>query len=256
MVKLNKIGVQLYTIRDQFKDPESAKVCFEKLKKLGYDEVQTAGCAANITPEIFGKLAREAGLTVVGTHDDFNLMVNDPEKAMDNHDLMGTKIMGIGGFFHTDKEAYDDFIAKANTVARNIKARGFKFTYHNHSHEFRKIDGKLIMDYLLENLDPDNTGFVLDTYWVQHGGGDVRYWIEKLKGRVDILHLKDMAKGDQGEAPQFITEIGNGNLYWEGILETALKCGVKHFIVEQDTCPGDPFDSLKISSDYLHANFF
>lgn len=220
MVKLNKIGVQLYTIRDQFKDPESAKVCFEKLKKLGYDEVQTAGCAANITPEIFGKLAREAGLTVVGTHDDFNLMVNDPERAMDNHDLMGTKIMGIGGFFHTDKEAYDDFIAKANTVARNIKARGFKFTYHNHSHEFRKIDGKLIMDYLLENLDPDNTGFVLDTYWVQHGGGDVRYWIEKLKGRVDTsctskIWRRATREKRRSSSPRSVTATFTGRASWK-----------------------------------------
>ena len=118
------------------------------------------------------------------------------------------------------------------------------------------LDGKLIMDMLIEGLDPINTGFVLDTYWVQHGGGDVRYWIEKLAGRIDILHLKDMAKSDGNEPPQYITEVGNGNLYWEGIIETALRTGVKSFVVEQDTCPGDPFDSLRKSADYLRANFF
>lgn len=254
MVKLNKIGVQLYTIRDFLGTTEDVKRSFEKLKKLGYDEAQTAGCA--IPYAEFGQIARDAGITIVGTHDNFGMMVDDPEQAMANHDLLGTKIMGIGGFFEHTREKYDEFIAKANVVAANIKSRGFKFTYHNHSHEFRKLDGKTIMDILLEGLDPDNTGFVLDTYWVQHGGGDVRYWIEKLAGRVDILHLKEMAKSDGNNPPQYITEVGNGNLYWEGILETALKTGVKHFVVEQDVCPGDPFDSLKISSDYLHANFF
>lgn len=254
MVKLDKIGVQLYTIRDFLGTEEDVKRSFEKLKKLGYDEAQTAGC--KIPYADFGRLAKEAGITIVGTHDDFGMMVENPEQAMANHDLLGTKIMGIGGFFEHTREKYDEFIAKANIVAKNIKARGFKFTYHNHSHEFRKVDGKLIMDLLIEGMDPDNTGFVLDTYWVQHGGGDVRYWIEKLAGRVDILHLKDMAKCPGSNPPQYITEVGNGNLYWEGILETALKTGVKHFVVEQDTCPGDPFDSLKMSSDYLHANFF
>ena len=39
-------------------------------------------------------------------------------------------------------------------------------------------------------------------------------------------------------------------------METAIRTGVKHFVVEQDSCPGDPFESLKKSSDYLHANFF
>ncbi|MBO5755708.1 MAG: sugar phosphate isomerase/epimerase [Clostridia bacterium] len=254
-MKLNKIGVQLYSIRGYLDTEEQVKVSFDKLKKMGYDEVQTAGCV--IPYKDFGRLAMEAGIDIVGTHDNFAVMVNTPELAMENHDYLDTKIMGIGGFFGKTKEEYVDFIAKANTVAAAIKDRGFKFTYHNHSHEFRKVDGKLIMDMLIEGMDPANTGFVLDTYWVQHGGGDVRYWIEKLAGRVDILHLKDMLKTAEG-APQAITEVGNGNLYWEGILETAFKTGVKHFVVEQDNAPdfGDPFECLKRSSEYLHANFF
>ena len=254
MVKLNKIGVQLYTIRDFLTTEEDVKRSFDKLKVLGYDEVQTAGC--KIDYATFGRLAKEAGLTIVGTHDDFGLMLNDPAAAMEKHRLLGTNIMGIGGCFKSTAEEYAEFIAQANIVARNIKADGFTFTYHNHSHEFRKIGGKTIMDMLLEGLDPDNTGFVLDTYWVQHGGGDIRYWIEKLAGRIDILHLKEMAKSIDNNPPQYITEVGNGNLWWEGILETALRTGVKHFVVEQDICPGDPFDSLRISSEYLHANFF
>ncbi|MBR2952549.1 MAG: hypothetical protein IKC43_06205 [Clostridia bacterium] len=39
------------------------------------------------------------------------------------------------------------------------------------------------------------------------------------------------------------------------MIESAIKAGVKSYVVEQDVCPGDSFDSLKISSDYLHANF-
>ena len=105
-----------------------------------------------------------------------------------------------------------------------------------------------IMDMLMEGLDPQKTSFVLDTYWIQHGGGDIRYWLEKLAGRVDILHLKDMAS--TGDGP-FITEIGNGNIWWEGVIETAIKTGVKYFVVEQDTCPGDPFDSVRKSAEYL-----
>ena len=33
----------------------------------------------------------------------------------------------------------------------------------------------------------------LDTYWIQHGGGDPAAWIRQLEGRADIIHLKDMA---------------------------------------------------------------
>lgn len=259
MEKINRIGVQLYTIRQFLNSEEFVKTSFEKLKKLGYDEVQTAGC--KIDYATFGKLAKEAGLTIVGTHDNFTEMQENTELSMKKHRALGTRLMGIGGFFKQTIPEYEDFIKRANDVAHKIAPHGFKFTYHNHSHEFIHLtreDGTWTtpMQMLYEQLDPTCTSFVLDTYWVQHGGADVRYWIEKLAGRIDILHLKDMGRSDKpGVEHCFITEIGNGNINFAGVIESAIKAGVKSYVVEQDTCPGDPFDSLKISSDYLHANF-
>ena len=111
-----------------------------------------------------------------------------------------------------------------------------------------------MMDILVANLDPVTTSFCLDTYWVQHGGGDVRYWIEKLSGRIDILHLKDMKMGLDGVPA--ITSVGDGNLYFKGIVEAAEKAGVKHYIVEQDTnfVDNDPLKASKNSAEYIKAN--
>ena len=244
---IEKLGLQLYTIRDTMNNAENIRESFRKIRALGYTVGQTAGCA--IPYEEFGKIAAEEGIEICGTHDDFGLMLNDPEKAMANHRALGTTNMGIGGFGAESIEAVERFIEQANTVANNVYKYGFKFTYHNHNDEFTRLEnGKTAMEMLAEGLDPEKTSFVLDTYWVQYGGGDVRCWIEKLAGRIDILHLKDM--GTAEEKP-FITEIGNGNLWWEGIIETAVRTGVKYFVVEQDTCPGDPFDSIKQSADYL-----
>lgn len=248
---IEKLGVQLYTVRDFMNTEEEVRDTFRKLKSLGYDQAQTAGC--KISYEAFGRIAREEGIEIVGTHDNFDLMVNDFEQSYRNHELLGTNIMGIGGFFGKTAEECADMIRKANAVGEKIAAKGGRFTYHNHSHEFIMLEnGKRMMDMLVEGLNPKTTSFVLDTYWVQHGGGDVRHWIEMLSGRIDILHLKDMAKNRE---TQFITEIGHGNLYWAGILESAAKAGVKYYVVEQDTCPGDPFESLKFSSEYIHKNF-
>lgn len=250
-MKIEKLGVQLYTIRDFMNTPEDIRESFRKLKALGYDQAQTAGC--KIPYAEFGQIAREEGLEIVGTHDNFQSMVENFDQAYANHQALGTNLMGIGGF-HCDSLAdLNAFIARANVIGEKIAAHGGRFTYHNHSHEFiRDAEGRTMMERLVEGLNPQTTSFVLDTYWVQFGGGDVRHWIEMLKGRIDILHLKDMGKDTD---KQFITEIGRGNLYWEGILESAAQAGVRFYVVEQDTCPGDPFDSLKISSDYLHRHF-
>lgn len=244
---LTKIGVQLYTIRDFMNNEDDIRASFKKLKAMGYDEAQTAGCA--VPYELFGQIAREEGIAIVGTHDNFDMMANEPEKAMAAHRALGTTNMGIGGRHYSSAADCENFIETANRIANYVNPYGFKFTYHNHSHEYMLVeDGKTYMDMLVEGLDPTKTSFVLDTYWVQHGGRDVRHWIEKLAGRIDLLHLKDM--GRDGNGP-FITEIGHGGIWWEGVLDTAVNTGVKHFIVEQDIWPGDPFESLKYSRDYL-----
>ena len=92
---------------------------------------------------------------------------------------------------------------------------------------------------------------------MQNAGGDVCSWIEKLAGRIDILHLKDMrcVRDENGRPHGVISEVGRGNLDFGRIIETAVRCGVKHFCVEQDNCPVDFHDSLKFSSDFLHNNF-
>ena len=254
---MKEFGLQVYSVRDKMTTADDIRESFRRLREMGYTQIQTAG-KPPVSYEEYGAMAKEAGIEIVGTHDDFNLMCEDFEQALANHEALGTKLMGTGGFFPKDKEdvaVWEEFIEKANKVAANCAKHGMKFTYHNHSFEFMRLsNGKRPMDMLVEGLDPVNTSFVLDTYWVQHGGGDVRGWIEKLAGRIDILHLKDMQRlphFKEGTGYQFYTEVGNGNMDWDLIIETAEKAGVKYFIVEQDTCPGDPMDSVKISADYL-----
>ena len=66
------------------------------------------------------------------------------------------------------------------------------------------------------------------------------------------IPVKDMKRG--AEKSEF-AEIGNGNLYWQGIIDAAKNSAVRHYVVEQDFSE-DPMESIKISSEYLHRNFF
>lgn len=250
---ITSLGVQLYTVRTLLTDEASVAEGFRRLKALGYDEIQPAGFCG-LDAKTFARLAADADLTVCGTLSDFNRMEADPDSAMEEHALLGTKNIGVSIMPAEYRESDDGvlrFIEKACRFSEIIGKHGFKFNYHNHSFEFRKIGGKRILDLMVEQLDPAYTSFVLDTYWVQHGGGDVIAWIKKLAGRIDILHLKDMM---MTTAPTF-TEIGNGNLNFDGILAAAEEIGVRHYVVEQDVCPGDPFESLRMSREYIKNNF-
>ena len=249
---IKELGLQLFTIRNQMKDEDSIRASFKKLREMGYDIGQTAGFF--VGAEKFAEIAKETGLKICGTHCSFNELIADPDKAMREHELLGTTNIGIGGMPGEARESLDalkTFIDNANEFAAYIAKSGFKFTYHNHSFEFRKFEGKTMLDYLAEGFDKDNISFVLDTYWVQHGGGDVRAWMEKLAGRIGMLHPTGVGVA----GTQDITESGQGRTNFGGISETADKIGVKYYVVEQDSCPGDPFDSLKISRDYIKARY-
>ena len=77
-------------------------------------------------------------------------------------------------------------------------------------------------------------------------------WCKKLKGRLPLLHMKDYAY--LASDKHAMAEIGSGNLNWKKIVAAAEKSGCEWFIVEQDVCPADPFDSLKKSFEYIAAN--
>lgn len=250
-----KLGVQLYTIRDYMRDPEFADLAFAKLAEMGYTEAHTAG--NDFDAKLFGELLAKHGISIIGTHYDYNKILEEPEQTMEIHRMWGTTNVGIGGMPSAPRKNLDDlksFIRDFNKAAELYAKHGFRLTYHNHNFEFVRVDGyKTIMDLLYEGFDPATTSFVLDTCWVAAGGGDVVGWMEKLEGRLDILHLKDLwLKPEDKKFYPTMTEIGHGNLSWDHIMKAAERIGVKHYVVEQDSnFMTTPFNSLQASADFL-----
>lgn len=249
---IKKLGAQLYTVRDFCKTPEDIRKTFHKIKELGYKSVQASAMGPIDAKELMG-ISQEAGLPIVCTHTPYPRLQNDLDNVIREHKIYGCDYIGVGAMpneYRTDAKAVSSFITEINKIADEISAAGLRFGYHNHSFEFRKLDGRRIFDMLIEDTDPKKVSFILDTYWIQHGGGDVVKWIKNMKGRLFMLHLKDMAVNENGP---YITEIYEGNLNFADIIAEAKSIGVEWLLVEQDTCPGDPFESLKISYDNIAA---
>ena len=237
-------------------DEKAIEETFEKLAALGYTEGQTAGKES----EEYARLAKKYGIDIVGTHIGYDRIVNDVDKTIKLHEALGTTNIGIGAMPYEGRRDYDGlmrFIEGYNNAAEIYAKHGFKLTYHNHSFEFVRIkDDKTAMDLLVESFDKKNISFVLDTCWVANAGADVRHWLEKLSGRVDILHLKDIKPvyvDDSFWTQSRLCEVGEGSIWWDGVLETAERTGVKHYVVEQDNywIDNDPFKSLAVSKKYL-----
>ena len=106
---IKKFGLQLFSVRDNFKTEEEARATFKKLNEYGYTEAQTAGCYG-FAYDKFREMANDAGIEIVGTHDNFDMMKKDIEGAIENHKKLGTTNMGIGGFRPTCAKDVEEFI--------------------------------------------------------------------------------------------------------------------------------------------------
>lgn len=246
-----KLGLQLYSVRNHMEDEQGVRETFQKLADMGYTQAQTAGMPCDV--HAFADAASKAGIEIIGTHYTFPEDLNNLEEYINFHKILGTTNAGVGGgCAYGTREQIEAFITKVNTLVEKIAPYGMKFTYHHHSYEFAKSEGRRVIEYLYDGLDARNTSFVMDTYWMQYAGVDINAWLKKFEGRVDILHIKDMAV-TPGKNDPFITEIGNGNIDFETVLRTAEDTGVKYICVEQDEWPADSdsLDSVKKSCDYF-----
>ena len=250
-----QIGAQYYTLRNFAKTIEDFEETCRKVKEIGYKLVQISGTplGAAEMKEVLDKY----GLKVVTTHRNFDDFLNNLEEVMEYNRTLGCELCGVGSMpvkYRGSDEGVSQFIKEMNEVAAKLRKEGLYFGYHNHAFEFVKFDGKFIMDRLIEESDPDAVKFIVDTYWLQFGGMNPVKYIKKLGERAMAIHFKDL-KINLESKPE-IAEVGEGNLDWDEIIAACDEAGAKWALVEQDICQRDPFESIKMSYDYLKTKGF
>jgi len=245
------IAAQLYTLREFTKTVEDIRSTFARVRELGYEAVQVSGMGA-IEPEQLKRIAEESELKIIATHISYQRIVEEVEAVIREHKMWGCRHVAIGGLPEEfrNEAGFPRFAKEAAEAARPLIEAGLTFSYHNHSFELERFGGRTALQILADESDPQTFSFEIDTYWIQHGGANPTTWLEKLKDRMHVVHLKDMAMDGRN---QLFAEVGEGNLEWGAILQACKAADIEWYIIEQDTCPGDPFDSLKKSLNNLRA---
>ncbi len=248
-----KIGAQLYTVREYTKTLDDFAETLKKVADIGYDTVQVSGTCA-FEAEWLKEQLDKNDLVCAITHTAPGRICGETEKVIAEHKTFGCGYIGLGsmpGELHSNPAGLNAFVEMFAPAAKKISEAGLKFMYHNHGFEFEKANGVTLLERIADAFPADQLGFTLDSYWVQYGGGDPAAWIEKLNGRVECIHLKDMKfAGDR----QQMAYIGEGNINFDRYLAACEKSGTKYALVEQDDCQGrDPFFCLKKSYEYLTA---
>jgi len=191
-----------------------------------------------------GEDAPEGELKMKGT------ILHDWDRAVEDAHTLGLKYMVCAWLSPAERKDLDHYkmiAGEFNKAGEKCRAAGIQLCYHNHDFEFDQQGGKFPYDVILDNTDHDLVKMEMDLYWVTKANQDPIDIITRHPGRFPLWHLKDLDKTPE----RSFTEVGNGVIDFPKIFTHAQEAGLKYWFVEQDKCPGDPFDSITKSIGYI-----
>lgn len=238
-----RMAAQLYTVRQLLERDFVGTL--QRVRGLGYEHVELAGHAGYAAPQLRQVLS-DCGLAVCSDHCPVDRLERDLDQAIDDSHSLGAKYLVcpyLPEERRRDEAGWRACAALLNRSGRRCREREIQLCYHNHSFEFVRVGDRSALQLLFDETDPAHVQAELDTYWIRLGGDDPAEWLSRLSGRCPLVHLKDMAS----DAHQSFAPVGTGILDWSQILPAADRAGAVWGIVEQDTCSGDPLDSLATS---------
>lgn len=273
-----KVGLQLYSVRDKMEADMEATL--KQVKEIGYDYVEFAGYFDKSAEEVKALLDKY-DLKCASVHQTYDVFLEAPEENVEYLKTIGAKFCAVPWMAMENQKGQPGFekaVSDIAKVAKLLRDNGITMLYHNHDFEFEKYEGKYLFDWLYETVGLDLLKPEIDTCWVKYAGEDPCAYLEKYKGHIDVVHLKDFVckefaggpvyalidNSGKENAPKKSREenefkfryVGGGLQNFGEILASAEKAGAEYVIVEQDQWyEDDNLELAKKSREYLKNNF-
>lgn len=276
-----KVGLQLYTVRDKFvKNPVDT---LQKMAEIGYRYAETYNHNSDNEIQCFGYTSKElkqlsdnTGVKIISAHLGCYERATEMIRNMDHmkrtaeyYADAGCKYLVLAAEYFKSAENVYSSCEAYNEVGKICKDNGLTFLYHNHFWDFKKVDGKPIMDIIVERTSQELVGIQEDAYWVSRGMIDPIEVIHNYGSRVKCLHQKDFpasekenmniwkkldenkfvspSEVDQAVSHEEFTEIGTGILDIQGLIDAGNSVNTEYVFLEQDYTKLDIFESIRVS---------
>jgi sugar phosphate isomerase/epimerase len=210
---------------------------------MGYKEVEGFGYKEgkmfNLPIQDYAKLLKDNGIATPSCHYDLNLKIwnsatksltDDTKKAIDDMASIGQRYVINPWMDEPDRPKIAEFIPIFNAAAEYCRKAGVKFGYHNHGFEFdqKAADGRLLIEWLLHEIDPKLMTMEMDLYWVTFAKNNPLDWFRLYPGRWELCHVKDLAATEKRET----IEVGDGVIDFSPIFKQSALAGLKYYIIE------------------------
>src|SRR5262249_9573631 len=200
--KIDRIGVQLYTVRDLMKNDFEGSLA--KVAEIGYREVEFASYFDHAPKEIRAILDRN-GLTAPAEHVGYDIVEEKWPETLEAAHIVGHSYVvcpSVPRRLQGQADGWKRVAEAFNKAGEAGQKTGIQFAYHNHAFEFEPseiLGGKLPYDVLLAQTDPKLVKMEMDLCWITVGGQDPLSYFERNPGRFPLVHVKDWTKkGSEG----------------------------------------------------------
>ena len=240
------IALQLYSVRHDCGKDFPGTVA--KVAEMGYEGVEFAGYHGRKAEDL-RKMLDANGLKCAGAHIGLGSLLGDKLKeTIEFHKTVGNKFLicpGLPADRRNSAKAWLETAKLFNDIAARLKPHGLRTGYHNHSIEFKPMDGQIPWDVFFGNTVKDVV-MQLDTGNAMHGGGESVPILKRYPGRAATVHLKPFSKKD----PKAV--IGEDELPWAEIFELCETIGgTEWYIVEYEVGGRPSLVSVRMCIDNL-----
>lgn len=257
-----ELGIQLYTVRDDLaKDFEGT---LKQVKDIGLRVVQSNLTMNGRDAKQLRKIYDSFGFTWDSVHASGPALRDTAQQTVDQAKAVGIKNVTCSfPLYPTDRNILiagapiDDWKRNADTfnkIGAMCKAAGMTFAFHNHSIEFKTIEGVPVYDTLLAYTDPSLVNMEMDIGWVQAGGADPAAYLTKYPKRFTALHIKDLTGEGIPNTNNKMNSaiIGKGLVKWTPVLAAARKAAVSRAYLEiEEPYNPSPLGMVKASYEFL-----
>jgi sugar phosphate isomerase/epimerase len=226
------------------------------LAKMGYKEVEGFGYSEGkmfgMPYKDFVSLLKDNGISMPSSHVMFDSKAYDPttkslsdaaKKSIDDAVSGGQKYIVNPYMVDPDRLIIEKMVPVYQAAGEYAQKAGIRFGYHNHNFEFEKRgpDNRLLIEWLLHEVDPKVMTMEMDIYWVKFANHNPLDWFRLYPGRWELCHAKDLANTEKRES----VEVGDGAIDFNEIFRQSKTAGLKYYIIELENYVTTPIQGAE-----------
>lgn len=234
-----EISIQLYSVHTETE--KDFKTAVARTADIGFQGVEFAGYGG-LSAEEMGAFLKEKNLYSVGAHVGVERFKNNFLEELAYHKAIGSKYIICPYASMETVEEVKEMAEVLNNAAKLAEGSGIKVGYHNHAHEFRRLDGKYALDLLAE-LTREDVILELDVFWAAYANVEPVSYIEKTGKKIELIHMKQINKVKEN------VDMPEGSIDMKAVQEAAKFAA--YFVLEHEDYDKPIWDSIRNDYEFL-----